>query len=266
MKKVIAILLVLSMLFSLGACFDKPQEPASETIIIHDGDKRFEVQANFDKDLNIIKTYEQIYSGKKDYYIEGVYDAKTDGEKYFDQEGDCRAIWSKNFPKDFYVRWENLDNYKIVDDYWWGGETTPTEYECRLNEDSFRYNRHYWSAQNGYSSNYLIINNNRDRIMDVNVKFRAKISGGGQNAPDAIYLQLCDGKDDGKEVYAEKSGSITTTYRDYEFSMQPSMKAFGYESTTPQRCLYIRFYTKSFLIQQHFYYKDLHMTIVILPK
>ncbi len=265
MKKFVTFLFVLITVFCMAACFNTSQEPETETINIHDGDKIFEVQAEVDKDLNIIKTYKEIYSGKKDYYIEGVYDSTTDGEKYFDQEGDCRAIWSKNFPKDFYVRWESIDNYKIVNDYWWDSETNPKEYDFKANEQSFRYNRHYFSTEKGYSSNYLIISNNRDRMMGVNIKVRAKTTQGGDNTPDAINLSLCDGKDDGKETYVRESRPLYTHYTDYEFDMQCSMKAFGYEEKNPQRCLYIMF-TVNKGAWHTTYYKDLHMTVTILPK
>ena len=268
MKRIIAILFVLIMSFSMVACFDnsKTQEPTSETITIHDGSNSFEVQAEFDKDLNIIKTYKEIYSGKQGYYIEGVYDAETEGEKYFDQEGVCKAVWSENFPKDFYVRWESIDNYKLVDDNWWNDKTNPEEYESAQVEESFRYSRHYFSSEKGYTSNYLIISNNRDRIMDVNIKLRAKTSGGGNGEPNNLYVYLCDGKEKSKEVHAKLSKPITTTYSDFEYSMQCSMKAFGYEEKNPQRCLYIMLQTGTRYYGHKLYYKDMHMTITILPE
>lgn len=265
MKKVIAILFALITAFSMVACFNTTEEPETETIKIHDGDRSFEVQAEVDKDLNIIKTYADIYSGKKDYYIEGVYDSQTDGEKYFDQEGDCRAIWSKNFPKEFYVRWESIDNYKIVDDYWWDSETTPKEYDFEAREESFRYSRHHFNSQKGYSSNYLIISNNRDRMIDVKINFRAKTTQGGDNTPDMINVALCDGEDNGKEIYITDSRPLYTSYNDYEFDMQCTMKAFGYVEKTPQRCLFIRFTVNKGVWHVN-YYKDLHMSVTILPK
>lgn len=262
MKKVIAILFVLILSFSMVACFNTKDEPVSETITIHDGDRSFEVQAELDKDLNIIKTYQEIYSGKSDYYIEGAYDSQTDGEKYFDQEGVCKAVWSKNFPKDFYVRWESIDNYKLVDDNWWNDKANPETYENPQVEESFRYSRHYFSSEKGYSSNYLIISNNRDRMMDVNIKLKAKASG----SPNNLYVYLCDGKESSKEVHAKQSKPITTSYTDFEYSMQCSMKAFGHEDKNPQRCLYIMLQTGTQNYGGKLYYKDMHMTITILPK
>lgn len=72
------------------------------TVTVYDGENSSQLVATYGEKPSLTVT------GKKGYYLEGVFDAQEGGTKYFDSLGNSLLKWESSFPTTLYMRWGDI--------------------------------------------------------------------------------------------------------------------------------------------------------------
>ena len=106
-----------------GGKEDTSTEPKTQTITVYKDDTPVTYT------VTIGETAKIAIPSKPSYYFVGAYDAKENGTKYFDLNGDSTMVWDEGNPDKFYARFESIYNLtyenkqRDEDPYTWNGVT-----------------------------------------------------------------------------------------------------------------------------------------------
>lgn len=115
MKKIFLII-VCFMMMNLSACFEINDNDLDENdtinkkevveIVLCDDSSEYKYEVVIGEIAQITEMV------KKGYVSRGYFDSKSGGEKYFDADGKSLSVWSVNYPKVFYVQYQNINEYR----------------------------------------------------------------------------------------------------------------------------------------------------------
>ena len=220
LKSIIAVILLISTLFSLTACslFYNPLKndgndsgigKKKTNITVYNGGSATQFEVEYGKEAQITP------HSKKGYYLLGYYTEAKGGEKYFDSNGKSTKAWEKDMPSTFYAQWASISNL-----------TYKSEVNCTEKAKTLG----FYSTSFSYklSEDFVnAINSNLNEELNITVHFKAKEKLSGvlsSYAPVTVRLQ--DGSSDSASVYGSQTVSPPSEYKSYDLDFSVDAESF----------------------------------------
>lgn len=203
-KSLIAIVLLISTIFSISACtlFYSPSgenginKRENIDIVLHNGNET-KTCTVVTKEIATVDLFH-----KPGYYFKGYFSAETGGEQYFDSKGKSLVEWKKTFPTTLYAQWESIYDMSYKSEEYF---TTKALAGDGATGRTLELPNEFVAA----------ISDNPSAKMKMTIDFKAKYVSNWDDDPLTLTIQDVSGSSG--ERIARSSTPLTDNYQSYNF-------------------------------------------------